>query len=126
MAEEYISFVREAMYKYAKSKGLTRMQTDEAITIDSTMSLKEKVTKDMAMDEYYEELITGFTHSQPQRAIIKGDKFFFTDKNGNPTEYETFTINKDTLTFTGKYDINDRLLEDDINIYPKIFVKQPE
>lgn len=121
--EKYIDYMTEGTYKYAESQGMTRDEFDEYYKSEYGKTLRESFSEEMKADEWYNEFSNEFTTTEPQPTIIEDGRFYDTDDQGNKTGYETYTLDGDTLTINGQFDMNDKEIEDEDNIYPLTLTK---
>lgn len=108
--EKYIDYMIEGMYKYAEAEGLSREEFDAWNVKENGVSVSEEVRAQAEKEvaSMYDELIDSFTDTEPQRLGIKDDRFYHTDDKGNQLGYQTFTLEGDTLTITGEFDMQDK------------------
>lgn len=121
--QKYIDYFAEGTYKYAESQGMTREQFDENYKKENGKTLKESFAEEFKSDDIYTEIASGFSSDEKKYTQIEDDKFYITDENGNKTGYETFTLEDNTLTINGEFDMNDQPVEDEDNIYPLVLTK---
>lgn len=121
--EKYIDYMIEGMYKYAEAEGLSREEFDAWNVKENGVSVSEEVRAqaDKEVASMYDELIDSFTDTEPQRLGIKDDRFYHTDDKGNQLGYQTFTLEGDTLTIIGEFDMQDKPVNE--SDYPIVLTK---
>lgn len=126
--EEFINRFVDYTYALAEADGLSKEDLDKYYEESENTTVRDALVKNLTPDkmikEMLDELKSGFAQLEKQNTIIKDDRFYITDESGNKTGYETFTLEGDTLTITGSYDMNDVPLEDEDGLYPLVLVKQ--
>lgn len=119
--ESYINYALEGTYKAAEAEGVTREELDDYYMESEGISMRDDLINELKLDNMYASLIKDYNENEAQLTIIEKDRFYITDDNGNKINYESFTLEGDTLTINGLYDMNDNPVED--NIYPLTFTK---
>lgn len=122
--EKYIDYMVEGTYKYAESEGMDRAQFDEMYKQQEGTTVREGMLKEIDADSMVTEIVSGFVTNEKQPLLIEDGKFYETDDQGNKKSYETFTLEGDTLTINGQFDLNDKAMEDEYGIYPLVLTKQ--
>ena len=124
--EQMIDYMIEGMYKYAEAEGMSRDEFDALYMEENGASVHDDIRSETEadLDSIYNELIGGIAETEPQKLGIKDDRFYHTDDNGNELGYQTFTLDGDTLTITGEYDMQDNPVDDDE--YPIVLTKMAE
>lgn len=126
VAEKYINYMIEGMYKYAEAQGMSRDEFDEYYEEENGVSVLEDITAEFEAEvpSAYYEMLDELTETVPQHLGIKDDRFYHTDDNGNELGYQTFTLEGDTLTITGEYDMQDNPVDEEE--YPIVLTKMAE
>lgn len=126
VAEKYINYMIEGMYKYAEAQGMSRDEFDEYYEEENGVSVLEDITAEFEAEvpSAYYEMLDELTETVPQHLGIKDDRFYHTDDNGNELGYQTFTFEGDTLTITGEYDMQDNPVDEEE--YPIVLTKMAE
>lgn len=122
--EKYIDYMVEGTYKYAEDQGMTREQFDELYKQQEGTTVREGMLKEVDADAMVKEIVSGFVTNEKQPLLIEDGKFYETDDQGNKKSYETFTLEGDTLTINGQFDLEDKPMEDEYGIYPLVLTKQ--
>ncbi len=121
--EKCVDYMIEGMYKYAEDNGMTRDEFDALYKEQEGVSLREGILKGSQEEvaPLYDEMIEGCSETEPQHLLIKDDRFYNTDDNGNKLGYQPFTLEGDTLTITGEFDMEDKPVNEDD--YPIVLTK---
>ncbi len=122
--EKYIDYMVEGTYKYAEDQGMNREQFDELYKQQEGTTVREGMLKEVDADAMVKEIVSGFVTNEKQPLLIEDGKFYETDDQGNKKSYETFTLEGDTLTINGQFDLEDKPMEDEYGIYPLVLTKQ--
>lgn len=123
LKKKYMDYVVEGMYGYAESQGIERAQFDEIFVQQNGKSVRDSFLEEVNFDEDYSNIVNSFTNSTAQNLIVTKDRFYITDDNGIKTGYETFTLENDTLTIHGQFDMNDQPVADENSVYPLVLTK---
>lgn len=121
--EKGVDYAIEGMYKYAEDQGLTRDEFDAFYKEQEGVSLRESMIEG-AKEEVtplYNDMIEECAETEPQHLMIRGDRFYNTDDNGVKLGYQTFTLEGDTLTITGEFDMEDKPVDEEE--YPLLLTK---
>lgn len=126
VAEKYINYMIEGMYKYAEAHGMSRDEFDEYYEEENGVSVLEDITAEFEAEvpSAYYEMLDELTETVPQHLRIKDDRFYHTDDSGNDLGYQTFTLEGDTLTITGEYDMQDKPVDEEE--YPIVLTRMAE
>ena len=121
--EKYINYALEGMYKYAESEGMSRDEFDALYEQQNGISVNDDIHEqaDEDLTPVYNTLVDSFTESEIQKLGIKDDRFYHTDDKGNQLGYQTFTLEGDTLTITGEFDMQDKPVNE--SDYPIVLTK---
>ena len=121
--EIVVDYMLEGMYKYAEDNGMTREELDSNFKADKGVSAREDLSAEVEKDvsTIYDDLIKELTVTETQHLYIKNDRFYNTDENGNELGYEPFTLEGDTLTIEGRFDMEDKPVEEEG--YPIVLTK---
>ena len=103
--EKYIDYMVEGTYKYAEDQGMNREQFDELYKQQEGTTVREGMLKEVDADAMVKEIVSGFVTNEKQPLLIEDGKFYETDDQGNKKSYETFTLEGDTLTINGQFDL---------------------
>lgn len=122
--DKYIDYMVEGTYKYAESEGMSREQFDELYKEQTGSDVREGILKEVDADSMIKEIVSGFVMDEKQPLLIEDGRFYETDDQGNKKSYETFTLEGNTLTINGQFDLEDKPMEDEYNIYPLVLTKQ--
>lgn len=124
--EKMIDYMVEGMYKYAEAQGMSRDEFDAFYEEDNGSSVREDIRAESEADiaSIYDEMIEELTETQLQHLGIKDDRFYHTDDNGNELGYQTFTLEGDTLTITGEYDMQDKPVDEED--YPIVLTRMAQ
>lgn len=124
--DKFIDYMVEGMYKYAEAEGMSRDEFDAYYKETNGVSVREdiKAETDADISSIYDEMLAELAQTEPQKLGIKDDRFYHTDDNGNKLGYQTFTLEGDTLTITGEYDMQDKPVDEDE--YPIVLTKMAE
>lgn len=127
LCEKYYDYVMEGTYKMGEDNGMTREEMDKYYESEYGKSMRDSLIADLKMEDLYNEFVENCNTPEKQPTLIEGDKAYITDDQGNKTGYETFTLEGDTYTITGKFDMEDKPVKDDENFtYPMVFTKQAD
>lgn len=125
-SEEFLDLMEEAYYRGAEKEGLTRKQFDEYYKEVEKTTLRDALYEEMELDEFIKESVEDLkkeNEKNEEKSFFdaRGDKIYF-DNEDEGKGYETFTLEGDTLTITGTYDMDGKLIDGE-NV---VLVKQPE
>lgn len=125
-SEEFLDLMEEAYYRGAEKEGLTRKQFDEYYKEVEKTTLRNALYEEMELDEFIKESVEDLkkeNEKNEEKSFFdaRGDKIYF-DNEDEGKGYETFTLEGDTLTITGTYDMDGKLIDGE-NV---VLVKQPE
>lgn len=114
-SEELLDLMEEAYYRGAEKEGLTRKQFDEYYKEVENTTLRDALYKEMEMEEFVKGSVEDFKkeNEKIEEEFLfdaRGDKIYF-DNEEEGKGYETFTLEGDTLTITGTYDMNGKLID---------------
>lgn len=123
LAEKVTNYVAEGMYKYVEDNGESRDEFDAYYAEENGIALYDDlyVSAKEDCDQMFSEIVEEFTESEPQLMGFKDDRIYHTDKNGNELGYQTYTLEGDTLTITGEYDMQDNPVDEES--YPIVATK---
>lgn len=124
--EKMLDYMIEGMYKYAEAEGMSKEEFDAFYLETNGASIRDDIRSGTKadIDSIYKEMIDELTETVPQHLGIKDDRFYHTDDNGNELGYQTFTLEGDTLTITGEYDMQDNPVDEEE--YPIVLTKMAE
>lgn len=115
LADKVTNYVAEGMYKYVEDNGESRADLDAYYEEDMGITLYDDlyVSAKEDCDQMFSDIVEEFTESEPQLMGFKGDRIYQTDEKGNELGYQTYTLEGDTLTITGEYDMQDNPVDEE-------------
>lgn len=124
--EKNTDYMVEGEYKYAESKNITREQVDAFYQEKYGKSLRQWTAERLDAETECDKLLNDLSDEKKQFTVIDDNKFYVVNSNGERTSYESFTLDGDTLTIHGRFNMDGEPVKDDKNIYPIVLIRQTD